>query len=57
VPQWQVDWAGETVLINEFGDIVHAVVPQAEPHDDLRRQDPARGGARCIASSPACASL
>jgi len=28
VPQWQVDWAGETVLINEFGDIVHAVVPR-----------------------------
>jgi len=28
VPQWQPDWAGETVIINDLGDIVHSVIPR-----------------------------
>ncbi len=28
VPQWQPDWAGETVILNDLGDIVHAVIPR-----------------------------
>lgn len=28
VPQWQVDWAGETIIVNDLGDIAHAVIPK-----------------------------
>ena len=28
VPQWQPDWAGETVVVNDLGDIAHAVIPR-----------------------------
>jgi Rps23 Pro-64 3,4-dihydroxylase Tpa1-like proline 4-hydroxylase len=28
VPQWDVEWAGETVLINDSGDIAQSVIPR-----------------------------
>lgn len=27
-PQWKPEWAGETVFINDLGDIAHAVLPK-----------------------------
>jgi len=27
-PQWKPEWAGETVFINDLGDIAHAVLPR-----------------------------
>lgn len=27
-PYWTVDWAGETVLVNEIGDIIHSSIPK-----------------------------
>ena len=28
VPEWKPDWAGETILLNDLGDIAHAVIPK-----------------------------